>query len=131
CACSPEGSVSELCDPVSGQCRCQHGAMGRRCNQCLPGQWGFPACRPCHCNGHSEECDTHTGACQQCRDATTGRHCERCLEGYYGDPVLGSGQQCRPCPCPGYPGTRHYHGNSCHADKETNQIVCLCAPGYT
>ncbi|CAM4582364.1 unnamed protein product [Lepidochelys olivacea] len=131
CACSPEGSVSKLCDAVSGQCRCQPGAMGRRCDQCSWGQWGFPACRPCHCNGHSEECDPHTGACQQCRDATTGLHCERCLEGYYGDPVLGSGQQCRPCPCPGYPGTRHYHGNSCHADKETNQIVCLCAPGYT
>lgn len=44
--------------------------------------------------------------------------------------MLGSGQQCRPCPCPGYPGTRHYHGSACHADEETNHIVCLCAPGY-
>ena len=55
----------------------------------------------------------------------------RCQDGYYGDPVLGSGQQCRPCPCPGYPGTRHYHGSACHADDETHHIVCLCAPGYT
>ena len=54
----------------------------------------------------------------------------RCQDGYYGDPVLGSGQQCRPCPCPGYPGTRHYHGSACHADEETHHIVCLCAPGY-
>ncbi|XP_074861708.1 laminin subunit beta-2-like [Carettochelys insculpta] len=130
CACSPEGAASPLCDPVSGQCRCQHGATGRRCDRCLPGQWGFPACQPCHCNGHADECDAHTGACQQCRDATTGRHCERCLEGYYGDPVLGSGQRCRPCPCPGYPGTRRYHGNSCHADEESGQVVCVCAPGY-
>lgn len=45
--------------------------------------------------------------------------------------MLGSGQQCRPCPCPGYPGTRHYHGSACHADEETHHIVCLCAPGYT
>uniref|UniRef100_A0A670JZP7 Laminin subunit beta 2 n=1 Tax=Podarcis muralis TaxID=64176 RepID=A0A670JZP7_PODMU len=131
CACSPEGSVSRICEPVSGQCRCQHGAIGRQCDQCPPGQWGFPTCRPCHCNGHSEECDLHTGACHRCRDYTAGRHCERCLDGYYGDPVLGSGQQCRPCPCPGYPGSRHYHGISCHTDRETNQIVCLCAPGYT
>ncbi|XP_048346182.1 laminin subunit beta-1-like isoform X1 [Sphaerodactylus townsendi] len=131
CACSLEGSVSKICEPVSGQCQCQHGTVGRQCDQCPPGQWGFPSCRPCHCNGHSEECDSHTGTCHQCRDYTAGRHCERCLDGYYGDPILGSGQQCRPCPCPGYPGSRHYHGISCHTDRETNQIVCLCAPGYT
>ncbi|NXU32783.1 LAMB1 protein, partial [Thalassarche chlororhynchos] len=131
CACSPEGSVSQLCDAVSGQCRCQAGAVGRQCDQCQPGHWGFPACRPCQCNGHTEECDPRTGSCLRCRDHTTGRHCERCQDGYYGDPVLGSGQQCRPCPCPGYPGTRHYHGSACHADEETHHIVCLCAPGYT
>ncbi|XP_054072022.1 laminin subunit beta-1-like isoform X2 [Rissa tridactyla] len=130
CACSPEGSVSQLCDAVSGQCRCQHGAVGRQCDQCQPGHWGFPACRPCQCNGHAEECDPRTGSCLHCRDHTAGRHCERCQDGYYGDPVLGSGQQCRPCPCPGYPGTRHYHGSACHADEETHHIVCLCAPGY-
>uniref|UniRef100_A0A8C4UAA2 Laminin subunit beta-1 n=1 Tax=Falco tinnunculus TaxID=100819 RepID=A0A8C4UAA2_FALTI len=130
CACSPEGSVSQLCDAVSGQCRCQPGAVGRQCDQCQPGHWGFPACRPCQCNGHAEECDPQTGSCLRCRDHTAGRHCERCLDGYYGDPVLGSGQQCRPCPCPGYPGTRHYHGSACHADEEAHHIVCLCAPGY-
>ncbi|NWS97056.1 LAMB1 protein, partial [Mionectes macconnelli] len=130
CACSPEGSVSQLCDAVSGQCQCQPGAVGRQCDQCQPGHWGFPACRPCQCNGHAEECDPRTGTCLRCRDHTDGRHCERCQDGYYGNPVLGSGQQCRPCPCPGYPGTRHYHGSSCHADEETHHIVCLCAPGY-
>uniref|UniRef100_A0A8C9G8K1 Laminin subunit beta-1 n=1 Tax=Pavo cristatus TaxID=9049 RepID=A0A8C9G8K1_PAVCR len=130
CACSPEGSVSQLCDAGSGQCRCQPGTVGRQCDRCQPGHWGFPTCRPCQCNGHAEECDLRTGSCLHCRDHTTGRHCERCQDGYYGDPVLGSGQQCRPCPCPGYPGTRHYHGSACHADEETHHIVCLCAPGY-
>ncbi|XP_005053248.1 PREDICTED: laminin subunit beta-2-like isoform X2 [Ficedula albicollis] len=130
CTCSPEGSVSQLCDQVSGQCRCQPGTVGRQCDQCQPSHWGFPACRPCQCNGHAEECDPRTGTCLRCRDHTSGRHCERCQDGYYGNPVLGSGQQCRPCPCPGYPGTRHYHGIACHADDETHHIVCLCAPGY-
>ncbi|KAF4789471.1 hypothetical protein TURU_150894 [Turdus rufiventris] len=130
CTCSPEGSLSQLCDQVSGQCRCQPGTVGRQCDQCQPGHWGFPACRPCQCNGHAEECDPRTGTCLHCRDHTSGRHCERCQDGYYGNPVLGSGQQCRPCPCPGYPGTRHYHGTACHADDETHHIVCLCAPGY-
>ncbi|KAM6300840.1 laminin subunit beta-2-like [Aegotheles albertisi] len=130
CACSPEGSVSQLCDVVSGQCRCQPGTVGRQCDQCQPGHWGFPACQPCQCNGHADDCDPRTGSCLRCRDHTDGRHCERCQDGYYGDPVLGSGQQCRPCPCPGYPGTRHYHGSSCHADDLTHHIICLCAPGY-
>ncbi|KAM6414033.1 laminin subunit beta-2-like [Rhynochetos jubatus] len=130
CACSPEGSASWLCDAGGGQCRCRPGAVGRRCDRCQPGHWGFPACRPCQCNGHTEDCDPGTGSCLRCRDHTAGRHCERCQDGYYGDPVLGSGQQCRPCPCPGYPGTQHYHGTSCHADQETRHIVCLCAPGY-
>ncbi|XP_068816522.1 laminin subunit beta-1-like [Struthio camelus] len=130
CACSPEGSASRTCDPASGQCRCQPGAVGRQCDQCQPGYWGFPACRPCQCNGHAEDCEPRTGACRRCRDHTAGRHCERCQDGYYGDPVLGSGRQCRPCPCPGFPGTRHYHGSACHADEETGHIVCLCAPGY-
>ncbi|XP_062441299.1 laminin subunit beta-4-like [Rhea pennata] len=130
CACSPEGSASRTCDAVSGQCRCQPGAVGRQCDQCQPGHWGFPACRPCQCNGHAEDCEPRTGACLRCRDHTAGRHCERCQDGYYGDPVLGSGQQCRPCPCPGFPGTRHYHGSACHANQATGHIVCLCAPGY-
>ncbi|NXD69078.1 LAMB1 protein, partial [Eolophus roseicapillus] len=129
CACSTEPPPSQLCDAVSGQCRCQPGAVGRRCDQCQPGHWGFPSCRPCQCNGHAEECDPRTGSCLHCRPPPTGRHCERCQDGYYGDPVLPPPQQCRPCPCPGYPGTRQYPPPPCHADQETRHIVCLCAPG--
>ncbi|OPJ71971.1 hypothetical protein AV530_009303 [Patagioenas fasciata monilis] len=146
CQCDPQGSRSSECQAQGGQCQCKPHVIGRRCDHCAPGSYGFGplgcsscACSPegsvsqlCDvCNGHSEECDPRTGSCTHCRDHTTGRHCERCQDGYYGDPVLGSGQQCRPCPCPGYPGTRHYHGSACHADEKTHHIVCLCAPGYT
>uniref|UniRef100_A0A5F8GWU8 Laminin subunit beta 2 n=1 Tax=Monodelphis domestica TaxID=13616 RepID=A0A5F8GWU8_MONDO len=130
CRCSPEGSTSLACDPISGQCLCKPGITGRRCDQCLPGQWGFPHCQPCECNGHAEQCHPHTGVCWACGDATTGRHCERCQDGYYGDPVLGSGQQCRPCPCPGFLGSGNYHGTSCQADGGSERILCVCAPGY-
>lgn len=54
----------------------------------------------------------------------------RCLDGYYGDPTLGSGQQYRPCPCPGHPGSGLYHGISCHVDSVSRRVLCLCAPGY-
>ncbi|XP_040262981.1 laminin subunit beta-2-like [Bufo bufo] len=131
CDCHPQGSASRFCNPLTGQCRCHGNVAGRQCDQCLPGQWGFPNCKPCQCNGHSEECDPKTGTCIACRDFTSGRHCDKCLDGYYGDPILGTGQQCRPCPCPGYPGTKNYHGSSCYADRDSGHIVCLCAPGYT
>ncbi|XP_075404028.1 laminin subunit beta-2-like [Tenrec ecaudatus] len=130
CHCHAEGATSTTCNPLSGQCTCRTGLAGRRCDRCRPGRWGFPRCQPCACNGHAELCHPLTGVCQACQGATTGRHCERCLDGYYGDPVLGSGQQCRPCPCPGYPASGLYYGSSCHVDSVSGRVLCLCAPGY-
>lgn len=130
CSCHPDGSVSHQCDPVIGQCQCRQGATGRQCSDCQPGQWGFPSCSPCQCNGHADSCDSHTGECRGCRDYTVGHHCERCVDGFYGNPVLGSGEHCRPCPCPGNPGTDHYNGLSCYADQTSNQIICNCKQGY-
>ena len=54
----------------------------------------------------------------------------RCLDGYYGDPILGSGQRCQPCPCPGHPGSGLYHGTSCSVDSINGRVLCLCVPGY-
>ncbi|XP_057411101.1 laminin subunit beta-2 isoform X3 [Balaenoptera acutorostrata] len=131
CQCSPEGALSGLCEATNGQCPCRTGAFGLRCDRCQRGQWGFPNCRPCVCNGHADECDPHTGACLGCRDHTGGEHCERCIAGFHGDPRLPYGGQCRPCPCPEGPGSLRHFATSCHRDGYSQQIVCHCRAGYT
>uniref|UniRef100_A0A8C9PXL5 Laminin subunit beta 2 n=1 Tax=Spermophilus dauricus TaxID=99837 RepID=A0A8C9PXL5_SPEDA len=131
CQCSPEGALSSLCEGTSGQCPCRTGAFGLRCDHCQRGQWGFPSCRPCVCNGHADECDTHTGICLGCRDHTVGEHCERCIAGFHGDPRLPYGGQCRPCPCPEGPGSQRHFATSCHRDGYSQHIVCHCQLGYT
>uniref|UniRef100_A0A673B996 Laminin subunit beta-1-like n=1 Tax=Sphaeramia orbicularis TaxID=375764 RepID=A0A673B996_9TELE len=128
CDCDLRGSVSAFCNEATGQCECVSGATGRQCSHCLPGFWGFPHCRQCQCNGHSEYCHPQTGECQGCRDFTTGHHCERCLDGYHGDPELGSGGHCRPCMCPDGPRSGRQFADSCYL--LSNQLVCVCSPGY-
>uniref|UniRef100_A0A8C9Y264 Laminin, beta 1b n=1 Tax=Sander lucioperca TaxID=283035 RepID=A0A8C9Y264_SANLU len=126
CQCDPQGSLSA----ATGQCECVPGATGRQCSHCLPGFWGFPQCRPCQCNGHSEYCHPQTGECQGCRDFTTGHHCERCLDSYHGNPELGSGGHCRPCMCPDGPRSGRQFSDSCYLVANSNQLVCVCSPGY-
>lgn len=77
CECDSRGSVSELCDQVTGQCVCHSEVTGQRCDRCQTGFWGFPFCQLCDCNGLSEVCDGETGACLNCRGRTTGASCDR------------------------------------------------------
>ncbi|XP_053718043.1 laminin subunit beta-1b [Synchiropus splendidus] len=128
CECDPRGSLSIFCHEATGQCPCVSGATGRQCSHCLPGFWGFPHCRRCQCNGHSEYCHPQTGECQGCRDFTTGHQCERCLDGYHGDPELGSGGHCRPCMCPDGPRSGRQFADSCY--QHSDQVVCVCSSGY-
>lgn len=51
CQCDPQGSLSGECDKVGGQCRCKPNVMGRRCDQCAPGTYGFGVNG---CTGESE-----------------------------------------------------------------------------
>ena len=54
----------------------------------------------------------------------------RCLAGYYGDPIIGSGDHCRPCPCPDGPDSGRQFASSCYQDPVTLQLACVCNPGY-
>ncbi len=42
CDCAIGASTTE-CDPYSGQCQCQLGVQGRRCEECQPGYWNYGA----------------------------------------------------------------------------------------
>ncbi|XP_048466541.1 laminin subunit beta-4-like [Rhincodon typus] len=129
CYCDRQGAIDSICDQRTGQCRCHRNTIGRACDRCRPGYYGFPICRPCQCNSHSESCDPQTGACQNCRAFTTGNNCERCSEGYFGNPSLN--EPCRPCQCPDIPNSGRYFAHSCYEDLRTRQLVCNCLEGHS
>lgn len=49
CQCSVLGSYQTPCNPVTGQCECQPGITGQRCDRCLSGAYDFP-----HCQGRED-----------------------------------------------------------------------------
>lgn len=94
CLCSAEGSLSSVCDPVSGQCPCRPYHQGLTCELCSRGYWNPSSphgCEPCRCdptNSHGDTCDRSTGQCQ-CRSGFGGRTCTECPDNTYGDPLIG------------------------------------------
>ena len=48
CGCDPEGSSSSSCASVIGQCSCNVGVVGVKCDRCSPESTGlFPTCEVC------------------------------------------------------------------------------------
>ena len=48
CNCDPRGSRSQQCDRETGQCVCEVGVAGYRCDRCDRGTTGqLPNCQPC------------------------------------------------------------------------------------
>ncbi|KAL1514177.1 hypothetical protein ABEB36_003476 [Hypothenemus hampei] len=82
------------------QCHCPPGYTGLSCEDCAFGYTRsedglyLELCKPCECNGFSNECDPETGVCRNCRQNTAGDQCDQCLPGFTGDPTRG--QSCAP-----------------------------------
>lgn len=94
CNCVYEGSTSFECDPFGGQCQCKPNIIGRRCEACRTGYYGFPDCKKCDCPS-TALCEKETGACI-CPPHVTGDKCDKCEPYTFGfDQYIG----CELCNC--------------------------------
>nr|XP_009294934.1 laminin subunit alpha-5 isoform X1 [Danio rerio] len=120
CNCSRPGvtSMDISCDTNNGQCRCRNNIVGRQCDRCSPGFYGYPNCRPCNCNEAGTEmnvCDSFTGRCL-CKENVEGPRCDQCKLGtFHLDPTNAKG--CTKCFCFGAT-------DRCHSsDKRRSEIM--------
>ncbi|XP_027406461.1 multiple epidermal growth factor-like domains protein 9 [Bos indicus] len=100
CNCSAVGSLGvNRCNQTTGQCECQPGYQGLRCETCTEGFYlngTSGRCLPCDCNprGALSTVCSSSGKCQ-CKVGVTGSSCDRCQDGYYDFNENG----CLPCQC--------------------------------
>lgn len=94
CNCDIDGTISFECEKFGGKCPCKPNIIGRRCEICKTGFYGFPNCKPCNCPS-TALCESETGACS-CPSRVTGERCNQCEVGTYGfHPIVG----CEECNC--------------------------------
>ena len=127
CDCDPQGTVEEICNDATGQCLCKEGFGGPRCDQCTPGWFDYPNCKPCECSNEGSTsgiCDVKTGDCP-CYSNYGGRKCDTCNSGFFGYP------KCDPCGCDslGSKGVSCDDGGVCNCKKDFEGMKCdRCAP---
>uniref|UniRef100_A0A670I4A0 Laminin subunit alpha-5 n=1 Tax=Podarcis muralis TaxID=64176 RepID=A0A670I4A0_PODMU len=88
CNCSSPGTqdlAEPGCNIDSGQCRCKPNIVGRQCDLCAPGYYGYPNCRSCNCHQAGTKasvCDPVTGQCH-CKENVEGARCDQCHLGTF------------------------------------------------
>ncbi|XP_064196122.1 laminin subunit alpha-2 isoform X2 [Anguilla rostrata] len=96
CNCNSFGSKSFDCDEA-GQCRCQPGVTGQKCDRCSAGHFNFQegGCTRCQCGHVGNNCDSRTGQCI-CPPNTVGERCDKCAPNYWGHDIFTG---CKSCDC--------------------------------
>ncbi|XP_034935622.1 agrin-like isoform X2 [Chelonus insularis] len=133
CNCNKLGSVSDTCNPETGQCECKPGVGGLKCDRCMPGYWGLPkiseghpGCIPCGCSlfgSVRDDCEQMTGRCV-CKPEIQGQKCTICTD--HNKVLLRTGchpvdespivpKSCNELEC--------YSGGHC---SETGSLHCVC-----
>lgn len=132
CNCDIEGTLSFECEKFGGQCPCRPNVIGRQCEICKTGFYGFPDCKPCNCPS-TANCAPETGECI-CPPNVSGERCDVCKPRTYGfDPIIG----CEECNCNPLGVTGNdlqcslYNGN-CNCKENVIGRQCdKCRPGYS
>lgn len=91
CDCDNKGAIGQTCDLYTGDCICREGYIGRRCDSCAPGYYGYPECLRCNCNRHGSINSNHSeiiscddfGQCP-CKSMVTGQKCDQCRQATFG-----------------------------------------------
>ena len=63
CKCHEFGANGRLCDPLSFQCDCKLGVVGRTCDKCKLGWWGIRLINTQNNEGCLRKCYLNTRRC--------------------------------------------------------------------
>ncbi|CAH0547112.1 unnamed protein product [Brassicogethes aeneus] len=130
CQCDFHGSLSFECEKFGGQCLCKPHIIGRKCEACRTGYYGFPDCKPCECPS-TAYCEPETGQCI-CPRNVIGEKCDKCDKLTYGfDSLIG----CEECNCHplGIEKTTQCDllNGSCACKENVEGRTCsTCKPGF-
>ncbi|XP_068087628.1 laminin subunit alpha-2 isoform X4 [Hyperolius riggenbachi] len=119
CNCNSFGSKSFDCDE-NGQCHCQPGVTGNKCDHCARGFYDFQegGCTPCDCPHVGNNCDEETGQCV-CPPNTIGEQCDKCAPNHWGYSIISG---CKACDCGGLGSL----STQCNPDTG----CCFCRPNF-